>query len=83
MEGQITLDELTKSLFEDMKGSSGPRIDRFTVNFIREFWPPLSHLVKNAVNESKSKGEFSSTMRFAILKLLCKGEKDPTLAANF
>ena len=32
-------------------------------------WLGLSHLVKNAVNESKSKGELTSTMRFAIFKL--------------
>ena len=66
-----------------MKGTSAPGIDGFTVNFIRKFWPPLSHVVKNAVNKSKSKGELTSTMRFAIFKLLRKGGKDPTLAANF
>ena len=75
--------ELTTSLFEDMKGTSAPGIDGFTVNFIRKFWPPLSHVVKNAINTSKSKGELTITMRFAIFKLLRKGEKDPTLAANF
>ena len=37
MEGQITHDELTRSLFEDMKGSSATGIDGFTVNFIHEF----------------------------------------------
>ena len=83
LEGEISLHELTTSLFEDMKGTSAPGIDGFTVNFIRKFWPPLSHVVKNAINKSKSKGELTSTMRFAIFKLLRKGEKDPTLAANF
>ena len=60
-----------------------PGIDGFTVNFIHEFWPPLGHLVKDAVNESKFKGELTSTMIFAIFTLLLKGERDPTLAANF
>ena len=73
LEGEITLHELTTSLFEDMKGNSAPGIDGFTVNFIREFWSPLGHVVKNAVNTSKSKGELTSTMRFAVFKLLCKG----------
>ena len=80
LEGQITLDELTRSLFEDMKGSLAPRIDGYTVNFIPEFWPPLGHLVKDAVNESKSKGELTSTMRFAIFKLLQKG---PHISCKF
>ena len=66
-----------------MMGSSALGIYGFTVNFIRESWSPLGHLVKNAVNKSKSKGELTSTMRFAIFKPLCKGEKDPTLASNF
>ena len=83
LEGHITLEELTSALHEDMKGSSAPGIDGFTVNFVREFWTPLGGLVRNAVNTSKSKGELTSTMRFAIFKLLRKGDKDPTLAANF
>ena len=62
LEGQITLEELTSALHEDMKGSSVPGIDGFTVNFIREFWSPLGCLVRDAVNESKSKRELTSTM---------------------
>ena len=41
LEGEITLHELTTSLFEDMNGTSAPGIDGFTVNFIHEFWSPL------------------------------------------
>ena len=55
LEGAILLQELTKALREDMKGNSGPGIDGFTVNFIREFWTPLSALVANAVNTSKAR----------------------------
>ena len=40
-------------------------------------------MIKNAVNESKSKGELTSTMRFTIFKVLHKGDKDPKLASNF
>ena len=36
-----------------------------------------------AVNNSKSKGKLTITLRTAIFKLLRKGEKDPTLATNF
>ena len=83
LEGQITLEELTSALFEDMKGSSAPGIDGFKLNFSSEFWSPSGSIVRNPVYDSKSKGELTSTMRFAIFKLLRKGEKDPTLAANY
>ena len=34
MEGQMSLQEMTKKLNEDMKGTSAPGVDGFTVNFI-------------------------------------------------
>ena len=34
MEGQISLQEMKKALKEDMKGTSVPGVDGFTVNFI-------------------------------------------------
>ena len=40
-------------------------------------------MVTKAVNNSKYKGKLTMTLRTAIFKLLRKGEKDPTLAANF
>ena len=79
----ISLHEMTKALNEDMNGTSAPGVDGFTVNFIRICWTPLGVLVTNAVNNSKSKGKLTITLRTAIFKLLRKGEKDPTLVANF
>ena len=35
MEGKMILQEMTKALNEDMKGTSVPGVDGFTVNFIR------------------------------------------------
>ena len=45
LEGEISLQELTKALNEDMNGTSAPGVDGFTVNFIRNFWTTrrLSH----------------------------------------
>ena len=51
MEGLLTLDELTKTLFESLKGSSAPGWDRFTVNWLRTFWSDLSELVTRALSE--------------------------------
>ena len=37
MEGKITLQEMTKSLNEDMKATSVPGVEGFTANFICKF----------------------------------------------
>ena len=81
--GKISLHEMTKVLNEDMNGTSAPGVDGFTVNFIRKFWTQLGDLVTNAVNNFKSKGKLTITLRTEIFKWLRKGEKDPTVAANF
>ena len=36
MEGNMFLQEMTKVLNEDMKGTSAPGVDGFTVNFIQK-----------------------------------------------
>ena len=66
---------MTKALSEDMKGTSAPGVDEFTVNFICKCWDSLGALVCNAVNKCKSKNKFTSTLRTAIFKLLRKGDK--------
>ena len=79
MTGNMTLQEMTKALNEDMKGTSAPGVDGFTINFIRKFWDSLGVLLVNVVNECKSKNKLTSTMRTAklfsflyICKLSCK-----------
>ena len=74
---------MTKAFNEDMNGTSAWGVDGFTLNFIRKFWTPLGALVVNAVNNSKSKGKLTTTLRTAIFKLLRKGDKDPSKEANF
>ena len=78
----MTLQEMKKALNEDMKGTSPPGVDEFTVNFIRKLWNSLGALVCNAVNECKTKNKLTSTLRTAIFELLRKGDKDPTLACS-
>ena len=55
MEGQISLQEMTNALTEDMKGTSAPGVDGFRVNFIQQFWDSLGALVVKAVNKYKEK----------------------------
>ena len=80
MEGLLTMEELTTALFEHMKGSSSPGIDGFTVNHLRTLWHDLGHLTKDALNSSFG-NKLTNTL--AVMKLLMKGTKDPTLIGNY
>ena len=51
MEGILTEEELTDTLMNFMKDASAPGIDRFTINWLRQFWPELKTLVRLAQNE--------------------------------
>ena len=83
MEGLLTLDELTKTLFESLKGSSAPGWDGFTVNWLRTFWSDLSELVTRALNEIYTRNELSGICKKALIKLLRKGDKSPLLPGNY
>ena len=64
-----------------MKGDSSPGIDGFTVNYIRTVWDDLKALTTTALNSSLG-NTLTSSLRLAIIKLLQKGQKDPTLPGN-
>ena len=82
MEGMLTTQELTRCLFKVMKGSASPGCDGFTVNHLRVFWDDLKHLTTDALNCSFG-NTLTSSLRKAIVKLLRKGTKDPTLPGNY
>ena len=83
LEGEIREEELKYCLFNKMKGGSAPGIDGFTVSWLRQFWFELGPLTTMAINECYREGELSSTLKTAIVKLLRKGTKDPTLTTNY
>ena len=82
MEGMLTTKELTECLFKIMKGDASPGCDGFTVNHLRVFWDDLKHLTTDALNCSFG-NTLTSSLRKAIVKLLRKGTKDPTLPGNY
>ena len=82
MEGMLTTDELTHCLFKVMNGSSSPGIDGFTVNYLRIFWEDIKIITTNALNASFG-NSLTTTLKKAIIKLLRKGTKDPTIASNY
>ena len=68
----MSLEEMTKALTEDMKGTSASGVNGFTVKFISEFWDSLGASVVKAVNKCKEKHTPTSTLRPAIFKQLRK-----------
>ena len=68
MEGDLTLDELTLSLFQHMNLSSSPGIDRFTVAYLRVFWNSMKYVVKDTLNNIQTEG-LSQTLTSTIIKL--------------
>ena len=82
MEGMLSTKELTHCLFNVMNGASSPGLDGFTVNHLRVFWDDLKTLTTNALNSSFGT-TLTPTLKKAIVKLLRKGTKDPTISGNY
>ena len=76
MEGLLTIEELTNSLFNHMKGNSSPGIDGFTVNHLRTFWHELKHITCDALNCSFG-GQLSTTLKKSSNQAIKKRHKRP------
>ena len=61
-----------------MKPNSAPGVEGFTFKFLRLFLPYLKELITKGINQMKAKGKLTITLRTALMKLLQKGDKDPT-----
>ena len=57
-------------------------MDGFTVNHLRVFWYDLKGVIKDGLN-CMFRDKLTSTLRTAVVKLLRKGLKDPTLTGNY
>ena len=83
MEGKLTKAELKDALFNKMHGNSAPGLDGFTVNWLRTFWQDLAEITLNALNECFTNNGLTGLLKTAIVRLLRKGIKDPTIAGNY
>ena len=83
MEGELSAKELHTALFEKMHGNSAPGLDGFTVNWLRTFWSELATITRNALNDCFHKGGLTGLLKTAVIRLLRKGLKDPTIAGNY
>jgi len=83
LEGEITREELRKQLFNHMNPHSAPGPDGFTVSWVRHFWSDLEDVCYIAINRCYEKGQLTSLLKTAIMKLLRKGDKCKLEATNY
>ena len=83
LEGPITKEEMHTQLYKHMKPHSAPGIDGFTVDWVQTHWDDLSDLACMAVNACYNKGELTTMLKTAIMKLLRKGDKSKLEATNY
>ena len=74
MEGLLTIKKLTHAVMVTIKGDSSSGCDGFTINYLREFWHDLEHIIKDALNASFG-NSLTNSLRLAIIKLLNKFQK--------
>ena len=83
LEGEITREELRKQLFNHMNPHSAPGLDGFTVSWVRHFWSDLEDICYIAINRCYEKGQLTTLLKTAIMKLLRKGDKCKLEATNY
>ena len=74
---------LQYALFSEMKGSSLPGIDGFTMKWLRKFWSNLKMVTLNAINESYRNGSLSTNLKTGNQRSFEERAKDPTLTRNY
>ena len=66
-----------------MKPTSAPGNDGFTAALVRTFWSDLEDVCHSAINQCYEKGQLTTMLKTAIMKLLRKEEKCKMEAANY
>jgi len=66
-----------------MPNNKSPGLGGFPVEFYKHFWNILSLLLIRAIGEIKQKSRFPMHMNTAVISLLPKLNKDPTLPSNY
>ena len=75
-EGEITVEEASKSL-KDMKNGSSPGLDGLTTEFLKFFWAKIRDTVVQSFNESFLSGHLSYSQTSAVITLIHKGKDLP------
>ena len=75
---EITEEEIKNAIFTLNKDKS-PGQDGITSEFYQQFWPKLTHILKEVYLEILENGELSPTMKNGLITLIYKKKGDPSL----
>ena len=81
-EGSITEEECVKAL-QSFQGNKAPGNDRLPIEFYGKFWEIMSEPFVNCVNEIFISGEMSRSQKQAVITLIEKKGKEPSLLENW
>jgi hypothetical protein len=79
----ISINELDRSVFKLMKAGKAPGNDGLTVKLYRTFWNQLKTPLFEALAEGVADEALSPSQRQAVIRLIRKKDKDPTLLKNW
>lgn len=82
LDQDISLLEMKEALSQ-MNKKKSPGLDGIPAEFYLFFWAELGSLMLEMVNYSLDKGEFHKDVNIALISLLLKKDKDPTLCGNY
>ena len=82
IEGEITLDEATRTL-KNMQNNKSPGSSGFSTEFFKFFWIDIGHFVVKSINHSFRIGELSTTQKEGIITCVPKGSKSKKFIKNW
>ena len=71
------------TVLKEMKLNKSPGNDGLSTEFYVLFWSVIGDIVVEALNESYTKGELSSSQKQAVITLIQKEGKDPLNITNY
>lgn len=82
LDNPLTLEELHKAL-EGMSNNKSPGQDGFPAEFYKHFWQLLSPLYHKVVAEIHATSTIPPQMNTAVMTVILKPDKDPTLPSSY
>ena len=80
---EVTIGELTRTLFKKMHAGKSPGNDGLTVGLYRKMWEEIKGHLHEALMEGLTEGELSPSQKQSIIRLIRKKDKNPNKVENF
>lgn len=82
LDNPLSSDEIEKSLYL-MANNKSPGADGYPIEFYKHFWPLISTLFSDMVTEIYKSSCIPHNMNTALISVLLKPNKDPTLCSSY